>query len=158
MRIKTVPDVHHNIICAFPDMPILEFYKGYFESVYIILHPFRRVQIESDLSFNADNWPSKKQILKTTAKVPWAEFILLSGFKNIKQVDLALRNNIGGLIKKHENPIDSTILKKTLKHFNIIVPEEGQFSEFFEADMLNAILDDGHECIYVGDEFGGRGK
>jgi hypothetical protein len=33
-------EAKHDCICAPADVSILEFYKGYFDSVYINLHPF----------------------------------------------------------------------------------------------------------------------
>ncbi len=42
MKEKIAPDVHHNIIPASPDISILDFYKGYYDCVYIILHPFMK--------------------------------------------------------------------------------------------------------------------
>jgi hypothetical protein len=128
----------HNCICAYPDMPILDFYKGYFDTVYIVLHPFYK----------------KDEHGKITQVVSWHEFIKLAGFTDINQLDVALRNSIGGLIKKWETPDDVQTLQRTCELYNLWIPSEGQFQEALKIEMLTSVQELGHHYLFVSDEFG----
>jgi len=112
-------EAEHNSICAYPDMPILDFYSGYFESVYIILHPF--------VSFDEQ---------RTGKQVTWKEFIELAGFNDINQLDIALRNFIRGLKTKWENEADVNTLKRVCEAHKLRIPFEGKFQDILENDML----------------------
>jgi hypothetical protein len=109
----------HNCICAYPDQPILNFYKGYFEGVYIMLSPFEKVD-------------SKENHLEY---VSWNEFLRLSGFK----LDIALRNAILGLGKQHQNDKDVEILKTTCEKYGLIIPGEGCFQSALKKNMLQSL-------------------
>ncbi|WP_374950258.1 DUF2711 family protein [Mucilaginibacter sp.] len=128
----------HNCICAFPDVPILEFYKGYFEAVYILLHPF--------IQYN-----SKQEVIRF---VSWQEMLNLTQFKNLNQLDIALRTRIGGLRKEHENKVDAEILLNTCNNNNISEPSEGQFQGSLQTEMLKSLLELGYNYMFVADEFG----
>ncbi|MDR6942489.1 DUF2711 family protein [Mucilaginibacter pocheonensis] len=131
-------EAEHNCICAFADMPILDFYSGYFDSVYIFLHPFYKVN----------------EKLETTRIVSWNEMLSLTGFTHINQLDIALRNNIGGLVNKWKNDEDVEILKSVCEKFEILLPSEGLFQETLERQMLLSLKQRGHHYMFIADEFG----
>lgn len=128
----------HNCICSYPDLPILEFYKGYFEAVYLILHPFYTT---------GDN-----EIV--TNSITWREFLSMSKFEDINRLDIALRNNIGGLVDKWANKSDVDVLRQTCDLHNLQMPSEGVFQEALRIDMLMSLQEEGHPYIFVADEFG----
>jgi hypothetical protein len=135
MDSKPLFEAEHNGICAFPDMPILAFYEGYFDCVYIILHPFYKEDNSTDL-------------------ITWKEFIELAGFKDRIQLDLALRNLIRGLSAKWENEEDVVILKQTCKEHHLHIPSEGEFQEALTTSILKSLQDEGHHYLYISDELG----
>jgi hypothetical protein len=153
MKEKTAPEVHHNIIAAFPDTPILEFYKGYFECVYIILNPFMKCN-DYKAFINKEHVYTKEELLKVTDSISWNDVVSLCKFKDIKQLDVALRNMIGGLNDQHRNDRDVAKLRHICESNNLIIPPEGNFSELLLDNMLSATMKLGHEWIYIGDEFG----
>lgn len=157
MKEKTAPEVHHNIIPATPDTPILEFYKGYYDCIYIILHPF--MKYHDIKKFNKkEERHTKEELLQLVQGISWNEVISLCGFKDIGHLDIALRNMIGGLNKKYHNDADKAKLDQICKLNNLIIPPEGNFSELLLDNMLSAAMEMGHEWIYIGDEFGWERK
>jgi Protein of unknown function (DUF2711) len=138
MQSKPPFEADHNCICTFAGTPILKFYKDYFNSVYIILHPFYKMNDQD----------------KIIQIVSWAEVIALTGFKDINQLDIALRNNIGGLISKWKNDQDVELLKSVCKLHNLQMPYEGIFQEALVPEMLLSFQEQGHHYIFVADEFG----
>lgn len=157
MKEKSAPEVHHNIIPATADTPILEFYKGYYDCVYIILHPFMKCH-DMDSFMKNEQRPTKKELMQITDKISWNEIISLCGFNDIKQVDIALRNMIGGLNKMHHNHEEQLKLDHVCEENDLVIPPEGNFSDLLIDNMLNALLDLGHEWVYIGDEFGWERK
>lgn len=137
MNSKPPFEAEHNSICAYPDVPILDFYKGYFDSVYIILHPFVSVDEQ-----------------KVDKQVTWKQFIELAGFNNINKLDIALRNYIRGLNTTWENEADVNILKSTCETHKLRIPCEGRFQDILEHDMLVSLQEQGHDYVFVADEHG----
>lgn len=132
----------HNCICAYEDMPILDFYKGYFDTVYIMLHPFYRTD-EQD---------------KVTQIVTWKEFIHLAKFRDINQLDVALRSSIGGLKAEFENKDNAQMLKNTCELHNLWAPSEGLFQDTLRIDMLESLKELGHQYLFVADPSGTERK
>ena len=153
-RSTSIAKIAHNIMSPYNDITILDFYKGYYDCVYVILHPFIKEIYPGKLNFTPITWPTKEEIIEYTQKVSWGEFLNLSGISDLNNLDIALRNSILGLNKQYKNDQDSELLNKALELNNLIRPGEGAFSVFLENDMLNALIELGHEWIYIGDEFG----
>ncbi len=128
----------HNCICAYDDIPILDFYKGYYDTVYIMLHPFYRKNEQGNI----------------TQLISWQEFISLAGFKDIDQLDIALRNSIGGLKKKWENKADVEQLNRITEQYDLYMPSEGFFQEVLKSQMLTSLRELGHDYLYIADEWG----
>ncbi|NRF41408.1 DUF2711 family protein [Pedobacter foliorum] len=128
----------HNCICAYADVSILEFYRGCFDSVYIMLHPFYKL--------DKDN-----KIIQVTT---WKDFQSLAGFENINQLDVALRTNVGGLRIEYENKKDADILRQASELHNLWIPSEGNFQDTLDKEMLRSLQGQGHQYMYIGDEWG----
>ena len=127
-------EAEHNSICAYPDVAILDFYKGYYDTVFIILSPF-----------------VKKQ---SGVLITWDTVAKLSGFNGINQLDIALRNDIRGLSKLHANDKDVEILKQICDKHDMFMPVEGCFPDEFKTFFLESFKEEGHEYIFVADEHG----
>jgi len=151
---RPMANIAKNIVPPQPDQSILEFYRGYYDCVYIILHPFIKVIHPGKLKFSEENWPTKEDYVKYSEKLLWNEFLNLSGLGDINRLDIALRNSIGGLVAKHVNKDDVNILGKTIEINNLFEPGEGNFSPLLIDDLLKALIDLGHQWIYIGDEHG----
>ncbi|RWY49343.1 DUF2711 family protein [Mucilaginibacter gilvus] len=157
-KVRKTPEIFRNIISPSSNMPLLEFYKGYYECIYLILHPFYKVVKNKNEAFSKKEWPGKEKITKLTKSVSWAEVIELSGLPNIKTVDIALRNSTYSLAKKHQNENQSKMLNDTCQRYNLLEPNHGDFSELLIDDMLKPLLELGHEWVFIGDEFGHERK
>ena len=138
MNSKPPFEAEHNSICAYPDIPILDFYEGYFDSVYIILHPFVSLD-EKEASYK---------------QITWKEFIELAGFSDINQLDIALRNFIRGLKTKWENEADVNRVRRTCDAHKLRIPFEGKFQDILEHDMLVSLQEQGHDYMFIADEHG----
>jgi len=119
-------------------MAILAFYKGYFDTVYIILHPFYRKDENDNIS----------------QLVTWKEFMALAEFENINQLDIALRTSIFGLNKRCENKEYADRLVRASELNDIWIPSEGNFQDTLEKEMLKSLQELGHHYVFVADEWG----
>ncbi|WP_256012244.1 DUF2711 family protein [Desertivirga xinjiangensis] len=129
---------NHNCICAHPDHAILEFYRGYFDTVYIALSPFQQVTTgQTHLKY-----------------VSWEEVIRLTGFSDINQLDVALRSAIYGLNDTRKNDYDANHLKAVCDANNLLIPGEGYFQDSIKDEMLLSLQEQGHHYMFVGDEHG----
>ena len=128
----------HNCICSHADIPILDFYKGYFDTVYIVLHPFYKKDVNDKIS----------QV------ITWKEFMPLAGFADIKQLDIALRTSILGLREEYENKEYSDRLHNASELNDIWIPSEGLFQDSLEHEILKSLQEFGHHYIFVADEWG----
>jgi hypothetical protein len=156
-KTKILPDLPHNIMSPDADMPILDFYRGFYDCVYLILHPFLSVTDPKKIDLEKIGpgaWPTKDEIVQFTEEVSWDHFLEISGIKNKNELDIALRNRILGLADKHKNDADLSLLNHALKANGLIAPQEGFFNEILRDNMLKTLLGLGHYWIFDGDEFG----
>lgn len=152
MEERILPESERNKVCAPGGQSILEFYKGHYESVYIVLHPFIQVINPAKLDFSEEKYPSKKELSEHCEKITWDDFINLSKIESIQKLDIALRNSIKGLSGVHRDDISLNKMKVECDRQNIHPPNEGYFAELLIDPMLNAILSLGHKRIYISDE------
>lgn len=138
MNNRPVFEAEHNKICSYPDIPILDFYKGYYECVYIILSPFVLVQNNN----------------RTSKSISWQDFVKISGLKDINELDIALRNSISGLKEEHLNKDNLLKFHEACQKHEIIPPIEGEFPETLIKDILKSILEQNHPVMFVADEHG----
>lgn len=142
-----------SITCPVEGEKILAHYRGYYESVFIIFHPF--IKPNEGFEFDHENdYPDKKSIIENFDKVTWLEMLKECGFDDLSRLDIALRNWIGGLVAKYQNPVDVDRLESVCKQFKIIEPSEGRFSDFIIDEMISSIKNLGYDKIIFGDEWG----
>ena len=149
-----MPSPPHNTVPPQADASILQWYRGFFDTVYIVLHPFLRVLDNAKISFSGEDWPKKDDIARYTEAVSWKEFQEHSKLPALSAIDIALRTSIGGLNKKYANHLYANRMEETCKQHNLIPPNEGAFAELLIDPMMGALKQLGHEWVWVGDEFG----
>jgi hypothetical protein len=154
MKERTLPELERNQICPPADQSILEFYKGYYESAYIILHPFFEVINPEKIDFDKEEYPTKSEITKHCKIITWKEFMDLSKIENISKLDIALRNSIKGLKESHKDETTLSKLIETCEKHHVHQPNEGSFEELLIDPMLKGISNLGYKWIFRGDEFG----
>ena len=152
-------EVDRRAICPSDSIPILEFYKGLFDSVYVSLNPFLKIKNTSNYTVdnfweNEDEREEKLKVLSNTEAMKWSEILTLSKLKDIKEIDIALRTGIGGLKEQFENKNYLEILESILDPNRILSPNEGSIQEIQQDRILNAINKLGYKTICIGEEFG----
>lgn len=148
MAKKVAPPMHKYASCPYGDK-ILEYYKGYFECVYVLLHPFFRLKKkEQDIDFI-----KKHSVINGTEAVSWAEVLDRTPFKTFSEIDIGLRSYILGLKKELCNEHFVSYLKDLPKKTGIEFYSEGDLSPFLENRILEAIKSLGHQWLWVDDEF-----
>lgn len=136
------------------DEPILEYYKGYFEAVYICLHPFMRSSKIDFKSRTPETWPRKQEILSYCEAVSWNEVKKLADFSSLSEIDIGLRTSIRGLKKELSNDDFSARLELMFDETGITHDTEGTLSVLLENRLFNALKKIGHKEVNVSDEFG----
>ena len=147
-----VPEIY----ASYPyDDKILEYYQGYFEAVYIALHPFYKGVTLGLRTLNFENWPEDDVLRKGCEPVSWKKVIELTEFEDISQIDIGLRTLFGALKKQLENKSYASEIKKLYSETGIIYPEAscGVISPFLSEAMLNCIQQLGYSKLWLVDEF-----
>lgn len=78
-----------SITCPVEGEKVLTHYRGYYESVFIIFHPF--IKPKQGFEFDYENeYPDKKSILENFDKITWLEMSKECGFEDLSRIDIAL--------------------------------------------------------------------
>ncbi len=135
---------------------ILDFYRGQFDSVYILLHPFARPLYPTIRRFKYVTTPNigKKIITSEYEPISWGEVLALTDLHSFSDIDVALRTSIHGIREEFRNKKFSNILRKLTDTTNIVQPHEGDLSPFIVDKLLIAIQSLGHEKAWIGDNYG----
>jgi hypothetical protein len=149
---RVLPEADRYATCP-TDGPVLDYYKGTFESVYVLLHPFiRPVSIDPE-TFKPATYPDRKTIAETCKPVSWAQVLELSGLASVASIDIGLRTQIGALTKEYSNADFADRLEGLYESHRIIPPDEGHFSDLLHDRVLDFLENLGHKWVWVGDEF-----
>lgn len=144
---KVAPPAEKFASCPY-DEKVLDFYKGTFDCVYVLLHPFLRPKGK-----NQDiNWGKKHEVVQAYDYVLWQEVLNSTDLKSISEIDIGLRTSIGGI--KKENKTFAESLNKFAKITGIECPSEGGVPPLLEDRILKAVKSLGHEWLWLGDEHG----
>jgi hypothetical protein len=137
---------------------ILEYYKGTFEAVYVLLHPFiKTVSIDKE-QFKPSTYPSRASIVRNCVPVSWAEISNRAELPSIAAVDIGLRTRILGLKAELTNQQYAVRLEALAQSDGILPPPEGFFSDLLHDRIVQSIQRLGYEWAWVGDEFGTERK
>lgn len=78
-----------SITCPVEGEKVLTHYRGYYESVFIIFHPF--IKPKQGFEFDYENeYPDKKSTLENFDKITWLEMSKECGFEDLSRIDIAL--------------------------------------------------------------------
>lgn len=157
MTTRVLPEPDRFAICP-NEGPVLAFYQGVFESVYVLLHPFIRPVSMPMKAFEAERYPDRAKILESCQPVSWSEMQRLGGFASLADIDVALRTQILGLREEFSNDALASQLRRVSEAKGIIEPSEGTFSELSHDIVLEFLQKQGYEWVWVGDEFGTERK
>ena len=148
-RVAPQPDLYAT--CPL-DGGVLDYYKGTFEAVYVLLHPLIRPITISKSSFKPETYPDRKVIIDNCEAVRWASVISLTELPSIAAIDIGLRTQIGGLNKEFANKAYATRLNALFDTDGIVPPADGQFSDLLHDHVLQFFQELGHGWTWVGDE------
>lgn len=149
---RHLPEADKFAICAH-DGSILDFYRGQFSDVFVLLHPFIQPVSIAFEDFNPDSYPSDDQIATHCEGVSWAEVVQKTPLKSIDQIDVALRSRISGLGPQYTRDDWGEEINGFIEVEKVVEPSEGDFSPLVLPRVLNVLKDLGHEWLWVGDEF-----
>ncbi|MCZ4281964.1 DUF2711 family protein [Kiloniella laminariae] len=134
---------------------VLEYYRGQFEAVFILLHPFMRPRTISPDLFYPDTWPKKKEIIADCEPCSWNEVLCACGLKSLSEVDTGLRTLIGALNPERSNSVYAEVIENYCDQNNLIPPEPGDLSVIIENLVFETLMKKlGYRWLWVGDEFG----
>jgi hypothetical protein len=150
---RVLPEPHKYAVCAPEDMPVKDFYRGFYSEVFIFYHPFiKPVTLDYEL-FNPQTYPGKNEILENCELVTWKQFLSLSGIENHCRLDIGLRTQVLGLKKQFADEEAAQTIRNTCEKHWLIPPTEGFFPEFLMNKILSVLKQDGHDWVWCGDEF-----
>jgi Protein of unknown function (DUF2711) len=138
------------------DGNILEYYKGQFKAVYVLLHPFMKSDLIDWDEITPATYPSKKEIIEKCSPVNWQDILKISPFKNISEIDVGLRSWIHGIKKYNETFIE--YLQNLYNEAQFVAPAEGDLSPLIENRLYAAIKKLGYEWLWVATELADERK
>ena len=132
---------------------VLEYYRGYFESAFVLLHPFiRPLSIEVSRFYPA-TYPEKTELIATCEGVAWDEVMSMANFASLAELDIALRTRIRGLRREYEDQQLAKKLDAFMDRVGLVPPGEGDIPPLLENRLFEAIQNLGYQWLWVGDEF-----
>jgi hypothetical protein len=149
MTQRVLPDPDKFAVCP-PDGAIPPFYEGVFEAAYVLLNPFLRPRSPS-VEILGDT--SADEVCRNCDPVQWSEVQRLLDLPSLAAIDVALRTNIGGLVRELADEELAARLKDGLRRHNLLPPVEGMFPELSLEPVLSFIQSLGPQWLWVGDEF-----
>ena len=151
MATRTLPEPDLYAVCP-NEGPVLSFYQGVFEAVYVLLYPFIRPTAMSSERVRTDDSIDRAAIVATCEPVTWAEVQRLTSFHSLAEIDVALRTQIAGLRDEFANQALATRMRKSVEQAGLVEPSEGRFSDLSYNKVLSFIQELGYEWVWIGDE------
>jgi hypothetical protein len=140
------------------DGKILDYYKGQFDSVYVLLSPFIK-PINFDIEkYDPMTWDYKREIIEGCEPVLWQEILKITNLNNISEIDIGLKTSIAGIKEEFKNREFSAQLDDVFYDHKIKQPIEGYISEFLENRVFYAIKNLGYSSLWVCDEWDSERK
>jgi len=128
---------------------LLGAYEQHFESCFILLHPF--VRVDEELGWQqCRQYPNDAAILSSGAKCSWAELARLANIRNCASVSRALLTSIGAIEDFLADHATRDQLQQVLEANPVWMPTEGRFEPLLQADLLALFNKAGHrEVVFV---------
>lgn len=130
----------------------MDAYRGHFDRVEIVLHPFLAPQTLPLSRFSADSYPSDAEILADCRPVAWHQLIAASAFGSLAEIDIALRSATGALRNPDRRLHD--LLASETERLALIEPDAGLMVPHVEHAFLDWLAASGHKTLRIGDEKG----
>jgi hypothetical protein len=144
---------------SFPvDGRILDYYKGQFDSVYILLHPFihpKSIEIER---FCPKFYPKKHEMIEGCEAVRWKKILELTNLNALSEIYIGLRTRIHSLREEYANETFASCLEELIDKHGIIPPSGDSLPELIENRIYEAIRLLGYRWLWIGDQFGTERK
>lgn len=132
------------------DGAIMDAYRGHFDQVEIVLHPFLAPRDLPLSCFTPDTYPSDAEILADCRPVAWRDLIGPAGFENLSQIDIALRSYVHGL-RRPDGALRDRLVQ-VMADRDLIPPDPGLMCPFVERAFLQWMSATGHDVLRIGDE------
>lgn len=149
---KPIPFPHPYAVCAPEGVPIKAYYKDDHDEVFIFLHPF--MQPYSPGLILEETSLTKLEWMEKTRRIGWEEVLNLLEMKDYGELDVALRTLTSSLHKKYEDKITSGKVFDLREKEGIYEADAGFLPIELINPLLEAIKNEGHDWIWLGDEFG----
>jgi hypothetical protein len=134
------------------DVPILEWYRGCFDAVYVAFHPFFRI--------DADTPSDATQLAALTKRIarPIAWEAIREGLHlpSLAVLDRALRTSIGGLTEAFADKVEAQRLATYCDAALIWPPREGELSPLLERPVGKLFQKAGFADVVLQDELFGN--
>ena len=128
----------------------MDAYRGHFDRVEIVLHPFLAPRDLPLSRFSPDSYPSDAEILADCRAVAWDELIGPAGFDSVSQIDIALRSHFHGLRQADLALRDRLV--GIMADRGLVPPDAGLMSPFPERAFLHWLAATGHHEVRIADE------
>lgn len=159
---------------------VLEYYKEYFDEVFIVLIPFSKINDEKIKNYiknkssiekiddiknriinieRLKNYPYYEENLSEieeyyfAEKINWDEIIENTGISNIKDLNKALMTAIGALKKELQEPEILKILIEYCTKNKIYIPNEGAYDLFSKLGIYKCLIENNLSEIFIIEEF-----
>jgi hypothetical protein len=152
-KTRVLPEPERYAVCDPADVSIKDYYRGFFEEVFVFFHPFLRPKSLDISEFAPGAYPDKFKIVKHCEPVGWSEFLKLSSIGSFDELDIGLRTRIFGLQKHLCNEEVAELIEATCRSNRLIAPTEGMLPPIIIDRILKAIQSIGYDWLWVGDEF-----
>ena len=140
------------------DKPFLSWFEGVYDTVYIALHPFFRLDPQIVPHAPAPDELDEDLVRRAGQKISWQEIAAATGMKGVVQLNRALLSTIGALAPDYQDQSARDDLNAYLEKENVYRPEEGFFPELLEPAFLAAFELASETKIINIDEFGWNQK
>ena len=160
--------------------PVLNYFKDYFDSIFITFNPFSKLSDYKIENFKRENivnekinyikgkifdknrlekYPYLEESLCDiedyffTKKIYWKEILSLTGIENYKDLNKALMTSIGALKKELAEKELSQKLIKYSNTYRFWLPGEGSYDTLSKIDIFNCLIENKLYSINVIEEF-----
>jgi hypothetical protein len=136
------------------DGDVIEWFQGYFDGIYAILHPFIKTSPQHRHLFEGISYsPQTREQLKAVASpVSWERVLELTGVPTIQRLNRLLSERIGAI--QSEDHAECRALYQQLVLYDLVEPREGWFPELLLDQFLLSLTDWGYESVVIGSEWG----
>ena len=135
------------------DILYLEYFKDYFEAVFVCFNPFFKMP---DEYIEKKGYYLSKEEIQFAEIITWEEIKEGCNLNNFSEMAIALETYSGGLNSKFKDENLSMIVKTYCNNNKIFMPSEGNFADLIYSEIKKVFEVNGYEKVILQDEFGDR--